>query len=60
MNDKALLGRLRRLCEKKVGTGKCRVGDEVHEHWMKSCPEETLKLARTLSAVNFDEDCCRV
>lgn len=45
-SEEAIAGRLRRLCEKKPTTGKCKVPDEIHELWKKggTSREELLKV----------------
>ena len=55
LTEKSLHARLRRLCEKKKGTGKLKVAEAIHEHWKNANAEEREKLAKTLAATNFQQ-----
>ena len=56
LSKKALLNRLRRVCEVKKRTSKCKVTMELNGLWRKMDETSRLKLARVLAAENFVVD----
>ena len=54
LNEKALLARLKRVCEVK-DTGKCKVTDDVHKLWEGYDTTKRMDLARILAASDWDE-----
>lgn len=58
LSKNTLLARLRRVCEVKKDTGRCKVGPEIHKLWMEfaDTAEKRHEMARMLAACNFGVD----
>ena len=55
LTEGAKMNRLRRLCERKP-SGKCRVGEALHDKWRKATKSEREELIDELEKANWSED----